>query len=67
MVPPFACPRRMFPWSTFASFPGKKATVDAVNDAIRKASKGKLKGVLGVNDAELVSIDFNHSKLQLHL
>lgn len=41
--------------------PGKKASVEAVNDAIRKASKGKLKGVLGVNDAELVSIDFNHS------
>ena len=41
--------------------PRQEGHVEAVNDAIRKASKGKLQGVLGVNDAELVSIDFNHS------
>ena len=41
--------------------PEKAASVDDVNNAIRKAANGKLKGVLGVNDAELVSIDFNHS------
>jgi glyceraldehyde 3-phosphate dehydrogenase len=41
--------------------PEKAATVDDVNNAIRKAANGKLKGVLAVNDAELVSIDFNHS------
>jgi glyceraldehyde 3-phosphate dehydrogenase len=32
-----------------------------VNAAILKASKGPLKGVLGVCDEPLVSIDFNHS------
>lgn len=41
--------------------PEKAATVEDVNNAIRKAADGKLKGVLAVNDAELVSIDFNHS------
>jgi glyceraldehyde 3-phosphate dehydrogenase len=39
----------------------KKTTVEAVNAAILKASKGPLKGVLGVCDEPLVSIDFNHS------
>jgi glyceraldehyde 3-phosphate dehydrogenase len=29
---------------------------------MQKASNGKLKGVLDVNHAELVSVDFNHSK-----
>ncbi|MGZ0186523.1 MAG: type I glyceraldehyde-3-phosphate dehydrogenase [Alphaproteobacteria bacterium] len=42
--------------------PGKPATVDSVNEAMQKASNGKLKGVLDVNHAELVSVDFNHSK-----
>lgn len=38
----------------------KNTTVEAINNAIKKAAKGKLKGVLGVNDQPLVSIDFNH-------
>ena len=38
----------------------KKTTVEAVNAAMVKAAKGRLKGVLGVNDAPLVSVDFNH-------
>jgi glyceraldehyde 3-phosphate dehydrogenase (phosphorylating) len=38
----------------------KKTTVEAVNEAMLKAAKGKLKGVLAVNDAPLVSSDFNH-------
>ncbi|MCC7016804.1 MAG: aldehyde dehydrogenase, partial [Rhodospirillales bacterium] len=38
----------------------RKATVEAVNAAIVKAAKGKLKGVLGTNDEPLVSVDFNH-------
>jgi len=38
----------------------KKTTVEAINKAIVKAANGKLKGVLGVCDAPLVSIDFNH-------
>jgi len=39
----------------------KPTTVEAVNKAIIRASKGKLKGVLGTNDQPLVSIDFNHN------
>jgi glyceraldehyde 3-phosphate dehydrogenase len=39
----------------------KDTTVEAVNKAIIKASKSAmLKGILGVNDEPLVSIDFNH-------
>ncbi|MHC8509218.1 MAG: type I glyceraldehyde-3-phosphate dehydrogenase [Rhodospirillales bacterium] len=39
----------------------KKTTAEAVNKAVVKAAKGRLKGVLGVNDRPLVSIDFNHN------
>jgi len=39
----------------------KPATVKAVNDVLRAASLGELKGVLDYCDAPLVSIDFNHS------
>lgn len=39
----------------------KKTTVDEINAAISKASNGPLKGVLGICDAPLVSIDFNHN------
>jgi len=38
-----------------------KVTVDAVNNAMIRAAKGPLKGVLAVNDRPLVSIDFNHN------
>ncbi len=37
------------------------ASAEAVNEAIRVASEGKLKGVLDYNTAPLVSTDFNHS------
>jgi glyceraldehyde 3-phosphate dehydrogenase len=37
----------------------KKADVDKVNAALKKAAKGVLKGVLGYEEAPLVSIDFN--------
>ncbi|GFE97559.1 MAG: type I glyceraldehyde-3-phosphate dehydrogenase [Gluconobacter sp.] len=37
------------------------ASAEAVNEAIRAASEGKLKGVLDYNTAPLVSTDFNHS------
>ena len=47
----------------FKFIPGKNVSVDDVNGAIKKAARGKLKGVLGVNEAPLVSIDFNHSDL----
>lgn len=38
----------------------KVATVDAVNEAFRKAAAGPLKGVLQVVEDKTVSIDFNH-------
>lgn len=39
----------------------KSVTVEEVNGAIKEAAEGKLKGVLGYNEAPLVSIDFNHN------
>lgn len=41
----------------------KKADAEKVNAALRKASKGSLKGVLGFEEAPLVSIDFNGNPL----
>lgn len=43
--------------------PENGATVDAVNDAVRNAAEGPLKGILGVSDLPLVSTDFNHNPL----
>ncbi|MGF1508327.1 MAG: type I glyceraldehyde-3-phosphate dehydrogenase [Myxococcota bacterium] len=37
----------------------KDATKDQVNDVMRTAANGPMKGVLGVSDEELVSIDYN--------
>lgn len=43
------------------TFDAKKAvTVDEINSIMKKAASGKLAGVLGYNDEQLVSIDFNH-------
>ncbi|MEK7691350.1 MAG: type I glyceraldehyde-3-phosphate dehydrogenase, partial [Bdellovibrionota bacterium] len=39
------------------------ATRDALNAAFAKASQGALRGILGVSNAPLVSIDFNGSTL----
>ena len=39
----------------------KKTSVEEINAAITKAAKGPLKGVLGICDEPLVSIDFNHN------
>lgn len=42
-------------------FVAKRATTVAeINDAIKSAANGKLKGILGYTDAPNVSIDFNH-------
>ena len=38
---------------------GRETTVDEINDAVRAAADGRLKGILGYNDEPLVSIDFN--------
>ncbi|MEX0279263.1 MAG: type I glyceraldehyde-3-phosphate dehydrogenase [Ruegeria sp.] len=41
--------------------PKRAASVDEVNDAIRAAAEGEMKGVLAVTDEPLVSADFNHN------
>ncbi len=42
-------------------FVAKRATtVEEINDAIRAAAGGALKGILGFTDDKLVSMDFNH-------
>ena len=38
----------------------RDTTVEEINDAIRAAAAGELKGILGVTDDKLVSMDFNH-------
>jgi glyceraldehyde 3-phosphate dehydrogenase len=44
------------------TFTPKRATsVEEINDAIVKAAKGPLKGVLATNDEPLVSVDYNHN------
>ena len=40
----------------------KEMTVASINDALRKAANNELKGVLAVEDKELVSIDYNGNK-----
>lgn len=40
---------------------GRATTADEINEAIKAASEGKLKGVLGYEDMPAVSIDFNHN------
>jgi glyceraldehyde 3-phosphate dehydrogenase len=39
----------------------RETSVDEINDVLRAASEGPLKGVLDYNDAPLVSVDFNHN------
>ncbi|MFN2334963.1 MAG: type I glyceraldehyde-3-phosphate dehydrogenase [Wenzhouxiangellaceae bacterium] len=38
----------------------RDTTVDEVNQTVKTASEGALKGILGYNDEPLVSVDFNH-------
>jgi glyceraldehyde 3-phosphate dehydrogenase len=38
----------------------RATTVDEVNQVVRSAAEGQLKGVLAYNTQPLVSIDFNH-------
>ena len=45
-------------------FVAKRETSNAeIDAAVEEASKGKLKGIIGVNRKPLVSIDFNHNPL----
>ena len=39
----------------------RETSVDEINQIIREAATGELKGILDYNDKPLVSIDFNHS------
>lgn len=41
----------------------KEASVDEINAALKKASEGELKGVLGYTEEELVSVDYMSSPL----
>lgn len=38
----------------------KETTVSEVNEIVRKAANGAMKGVLAFNEEQLVSVDFNH-------
>lgn len=40
----------------------KEMTIASINEALKKAASNELKGVLAVEDKELVSIDFNGNK-----
>lgn len=40
----------------------KPANVEAINEAMKTAAEGPLKGVLGYEEAPLVSADFNHDQ-----
>ena len=39
----------------------KEVTSESINDAMSKAAKGELKGILDINQKPLVSKDFNHN------
>ena len=39
----------------------RETSVDEINQVMREAASGELKGILDYNDKPLVSIDFNHS------
>ena len=39
---------------------GRDTSVEEINEAIRTAANGPLKGILGYTDEKLVSTDFNH-------
>ena len=41
----------------------RTTTKEEIDAAIKEASEGKLKGVLGMNSKPLVSVDFNHNPL----
>jgi len=42
---------------------GKKVTVEEINGALKAASEGKMKGILGYTEDPVVSVDFNHCPL----
>jgi glyceraldehyde 3-phosphate dehydrogenase len=44
---------------TFTS--ARETSADALNQAIKQAADGRLRGILAYTDEELVSVDFNHN------
>ncbi|RLA30050.1 MAG: erythrose-4-phosphate dehydrogenase, partial [Gammaproteobacteria bacterium] len=38
----------------------RETSIEEINEVMKEASEGELKGVLAYNDEPLVSIDFNH-------
>jgi glyceraldehyde 3-phosphate dehydrogenase len=42
---------------------GKKVSIDEINAAMKEASEGSLKDILGYTEDPVVSIDFNHCVL----
>jgi glyceraldehyde 3-phosphate dehydrogenase len=40
--------------------PARETSIDEINNAVRKAAGGPLKGILNYHEEPLVSIDFNH-------
>ena len=42
---------------------GKKVTAQDINAAMKEASEGRMKGILGITDDPVVSVDFNHCPL----
>ena len=44
---------------TFTS--ARETSIDAINQAIKQAADGRLKGILDYTNDELVSVDFNHN------
>ncbi|MEM7044845.1 MAG: type I glyceraldehyde-3-phosphate dehydrogenase [Pseudomonadota bacterium] len=41
--------------------PSRETSIEEINSALKAAAEGPLKGVLGVTEEPLVSIDFNHN------
>jgi glyceraldehyde 3-phosphate dehydrogenase len=39
----------------------RETSIDEINQVLKTASEGDLKGVLAYNDEPLVSVDFNHN------
>jgi glyceraldehyde 3-phosphate dehydrogenase len=51
-------------WVVDLVFVAKRATTkEEIDAAVKEASEGKLKNILGINKKPLVSIDFNHNPL----
>lgn len=46
----------------FTFRPVKEVSVESINNALKKAAEGSLKGVLAYEEQELVSVDFNGNK-----